>query len=63
MSARNPNIPVCLWFLAKSKAARVIKSFDKATPLTFRERRRETRPGEGRALISFGKLGVLYSLL
>ena len=35
-------IPVCLWFLSKSKAARVIKSSDKATPDSFRERRRET---------------------
>ena len=35
-------IPVCLWFLVKSKAARVIKSSDKATSDSFRERRRET---------------------
>jgi type I restriction enzyme M protein len=35
-------IPVCLWFLAKSKAARVIKSLDHSTPGSLRERRRET---------------------
>ena len=35
-------IQVCLWFLVKSKAAGVIKSSDKATPDSFRERRRET---------------------
>jgi type I restriction enzyme M protein len=35
-------IPVCLWFLVKSKAARVIKSSDKATSASYRERRRET---------------------
>jgi type I restriction enzyme M protein len=35
-------IPVCLWFLSKSKAARAIKSSDQATPVTFRERRCET---------------------
>ena len=35
-------IPVCLWFLVKSKAARVIKSSDNSTPDSFRERRRET---------------------
>jgi type I restriction enzyme M protein len=35
-------IPVCLWFLVKSKAPRAIKGSDKATPDTFRERRRET---------------------
>jgi type I restriction enzyme M protein len=35
-------IPVCLWFLSKSKAARVIKSFDTSTSVSFRERRRET---------------------
>ena len=35
-------IPVCLWFLVKSKAARVIKSSDKATADSLRERRRET---------------------
>ena len=35
-------IPVCLWFLAKSKAARVIKNPDNSAPFSFRERRRET---------------------
>src|SRR5437773_1211339 len=35
-------IPVCLWFLSKSKAARLIKSSDRATPVSFRERRRAT---------------------
>jgi len=35
-------IPVCLWFLVKSKAARLIKSLDNSTPVNFRERRRET---------------------
>jgi type I restriction enzyme M protein len=35
-------IPVCLWFLSKSKAARTIKSSDQATPVSFRYRRRET---------------------
>jgi type I restriction enzyme M protein len=35
-------IPVCLWFLSKSKAARVVKSSGKATADSFRERRRET---------------------
>jgi hypothetical protein len=35
-------IPVCLWFLSKSKAARVIKSSDKATADSFRGRRCET---------------------
>jgi hypothetical protein len=34
-------IPVCLWFLVKSKAPRVIKSSDKATSESFRERRRD----------------------
>ena len=33
---------VRFWFLVKSKAARVIKSSDKATSDSFRERRRET---------------------
>jgi len=35
-------IPVCLWFLSKSKAARALKSLDNSTPVSFRERRRET---------------------
>jgi type I restriction enzyme M protein len=35
-------IPVCLWFLVKSKAARVVKGSDNPTPDSFRERRRET---------------------
>jgi type I restriction enzyme M protein len=35
-------IPVCLWFLSKSKAARVIKGLDNSPPVSFRERRRET---------------------
>jgi len=34
-------IPVCLWFLAKSKAARAIKSSDKATLDCFRQRLRK----------------------
>jgi type I restriction enzyme M protein len=29
-------IPVCLWFLSKSKAARVIKSSDRSTPTSVR---------------------------
>jgi type I restriction enzyme M protein len=35
-------IPVCLWFLTKSKAARAIKGLDNSAPVSFRERRRET---------------------
>jgi type I restriction enzyme M protein len=35
-------IPVCHWFLSKSKAARVVKSSGNPTPDSFRERRRET---------------------
>ncbi|HWM25731.1 MAG TPA: class I SAM-dependent DNA methyltransferase [Chthoniobacterales bacterium] len=35
-------IPVCLWFLVKSKAARVIRGSDNSTSDSFRERRRET---------------------
>jgi type I restriction enzyme M protein len=35
-------IPVRLWFLVKSKAARMIKSSDNPTLDSFRERRRET---------------------
>ena len=55
-------IPVCLWFLSKSKAARAIKSSDNSTPVSFRERRRETFFIDDQALISFGNLGVLHSL-
>jgi type I restriction-modification system DNA methylase subunit len=36
-------IPVCLRFLVKSKAARVFKSLDKVTSESFRARRREPR--------------------
>jgi type I restriction enzyme M protein len=46
-------IPVCLWFLVKSKAARAIKSSDKATSDSFRERRRE------RLFIDARKMGTL----
>ncbi len=53
---------VRFWFWSKSKAARVLKSSDNSTPVSFRERRRETLLVEGRTLISFGKLGVLHSL-
>jgi type I restriction enzyme M protein len=35
-------IPVCLWFLSKSKAARVIKIADGSTPECLRNRRGET---------------------
>ncbi len=35
-------IPVCLWFLVKSKAARTIKHADNSAPDSFRKRRRET---------------------
>jgi type I restriction enzyme M protein len=35
-------IPVCLWFLIKWKAARAIKISDQATTVSFRDRRRET---------------------
>ena len=31
-------IPVCLWFLSKSKAARLIKSSDNSKPVRLRER-------------------------
>jgi len=31
-------IPVCLWFLVKSKAARTIKHADNSAPVSFRER-------------------------
>ena len=55
-------IPVCLWFLVKSKAARVPKSSGNPTPDSFRERRRETLFIDDQALISFGNLGVLHSL-
>jgi type I restriction enzyme M protein len=46
-------IPVCLWFLVKSKAARVSKSSDNSMPVSFRERRRETLFIDGRKM---GKL-------
>ncbi len=35
-------IPVCLWFLVKSKAARTIKHADNSTLDSYRDRRRET---------------------
>jgi hypothetical protein len=34
---------VRVWFLVKLKAARVFKSLDSSTPVSFRERRSETR--------------------
>jgi type I restriction enzyme M protein len=46
-------IPVCLWFLSKSKAARVIKSRDKAAPVSFRKRRREITKGGGKVKKGF----------
>jgi N-6 DNA Methylase len=50
-------IPVCLWFLSKSKAARVIRSLDKATPDSLRERRRALavrRPAPGQRQLRLG---------
>jgi hypothetical protein len=52
---------VRFWFCLKLKAARAIKSLDKATPDAFRKRRRETLAVESRELVSFGTLDLLHS--